>query len=164
MRLVLTGLTALTLAACGGGGGGGDPDAGPDGGGLECGPAELRVVGALDGAPVDLRYPLAGQAVDNTPADVPCRANIYLAPPGGRLKLEWPLPLAEGGASEARGELNLEARDGPAVGNCALDGFPSRLTRFSATGVEFELEALKRLPACGGLAVAGELRGCARFP
>ncbi len=153
-------LCAACLAACGGGGGGGGE---PDAGGLTCGPAELRLEGELDGAPVSWQYAVAGLAQDNTAAASPCWAIAYLDG-GGRLKLEWPAPLAEGGAGEARGELSAQAQGGEALGNCAADGFPGRVTRFSPGEIRFELTSLRELPACSGAARAGSLRGCARYP
>jgi hypothetical protein len=158
MRRIGGALVAIAwLAGCGGGGGG-TPDAG-----WPCEPGELSLTGELDGAPFSAVYAVAGQVVDNSAAASPCRATLYLAE-GGRLVLEWPAPLAEGGAGEARGELNAQAQGGPAVGNCDADGFPGHISLFAAEGVQFELSSFRELPACSGASRAGSLRGCARYP
>lgn len=146
----------MVLVGCG------DKSAGPDGGDggvtLSCGPAEMALVGSLDGEPFELRCPVGDQVLTSEPP-------VWILYPdeGGRIRFELAGQPESGQPIAAMVTLSLGSIGGPDLGNCRADGHPSELL-LGAGEATFVLEDLLSSPFCGGEPVDGQLEGCARFP
>jgi len=156
VRYLAIGLLALGLCACGDKGS--QPDGGDGGTQPACGPAELDLVGGVDGEPFELRCPVGAQVLTAEPP-------VWILYPdeGGRIRFELSGQPVTGQPISAMVTLSLGTIGGPDLGNCRSDGHPCELT-LEADRASFVLKDLLTSPFCGGEPVTGQLEGCARFP
>lgn len=135
-----------------------------------CGDDQIRIVGTIDGAPVDLDvelYNYSHAALDAT-ITVRIRDGNDFA---DTIQIQYDryTPDIRGKSFEARGGLDLTLNASMSAGSCPADGRTS-LVEFSQSGdgdAQFAITGFRTIPngstlleACAGTPITGTVKGC----